>query len=94
VSAGADAKYNNSDWLKQLYMNFICESGRRYDILRHIKRTSKYFSPKEIFFDSAADKEENVFQENEADESDILLEGYRQPDDLYKYLSTNSKAGM
>ena len=32
--------------------------------------------------------------DNEADSTDILLEGNRQPELLYKYLSTYSKEGM
>ena len=87
---GDDAKFNNTELLQQLYMNSICESGRRYDVTRHVKRTSKYFAPKEVFFESAAEKEENTILENQGDNTDILLEGHRQPEILFQYLSTSS----
>jgi hypothetical protein len=87
---GDDAKFNNIELLQQLYMNSISESGRRYDIARHVKRTSKYFAPKEVFFESAAEKEENTILDNQGDDTDILLEGHRQPEILFQYLSTSS----
>jgi hypothetical protein len=87
---GDDAKFNNIEFLQQLYMNSISESGRRYDVARHVKRTSKYFAPKEVFFESAAEKEENTILENQGDDTDILLEGHRQPEILFQYLSTSS----
>jgi replicative DNA helicase len=59
-------------------MNYISETGRRYDIARHVKRTSKYFSPSEIVFDNTSDEEDNKLKENEGDATDILLEGNRQ----------------
>ena len=62
---GDDAKFNNIEFLQQLYMNSISESCRRYDVARHVKRTSKYFAPKEVFFESAAEKEENTILENQ-----------------------------
>ena len=87
---GDDAKFNNIEFLQQLYMNSISESGRRYDVARHVKRTLKYFAPKEVFFESAAEKEENTILENQGDNTDILLEGHRQPEILFQYLSTSS----
>ena len=69
---GDDAKFNESKFVEQLYMNSIDESGRRYDVARHVKRTSKYFSPKEEFLASAAELED-IIQGDEADSSDILL---------------------
>jgi hypothetical protein len=84
---GDDAKFNESKFVEQLYMNSIDESGRRYDVARHVKRTSKYFSPKEEFLTSAAELED-IIQGDEADSSDILLEGSRQPERLHYYLST------
>ena len=71
-------------------MNLISESGRRYDVTRHVKRTLKYFAPKEVFFESAAEKEENTILENQGENTDILLEGHRQPEILNQYLSTSS----
>ena len=40
---GDDAKFNDTKLIQQLYMNSIDESGRRYDVTRHVKRTSKSF---------------------------------------------------
>jgi hypothetical protein len=92
---GTDSQFNDEEFLKQRYMNFIAESGRRYDIERHVKRTSKYFSPTEqIPFESASDEEDNQLKDNEVDSTDILLEGYRQPDQLFTYLKTSIKPGI
>ena len=90
---GDDAKFNESKLVQQLYMNSIDESGRRYDVTRHVKRTSKYFSPKEEFLESAAELED-IIQGDEADSSDILLEGNRQPERLHYYLSTCKLEGI
>jgi hypothetical protein len=75
-------------------MNYISETGRRYDIARHVKRTSKYFSPSEIVFDNNSDEEDNKLKENEVDSTDILLEGNRQPDQLISYLKTSEQQGI
>ena len=72
-------------------MNYISETGRRYDISRHVMRTSKYFSPSEIVFDNTSDEEDNKLKENEVDATDILLEGNRQPDQLISYLKTSEQ---
>ena len=90
---GDDAKFNESKLIQQLYMNSIDESGRRYDVTRHVKRTSKYFSPKEEFLESAAELED-IIEGDEADSSDILLEGNRQPERLHYYLSTCKIGGI
>ncbi len=47
------------------YINYISETGRRYDIARHVKRTSKYFAPSEIVFNNTSDEEDNKLKENE-----------------------------
>ena len=87
---GKDSQFNDEEFLMIRYMNYIGETGRRYDIARHVKRTSKYFSPSEqIAFDSNTDEEDNQLKENEVDVTDILLEGYRQPDQLLSYLKTS-----
>jgi hypothetical protein len=73
-------------------MNYISETGRRYDIARHVKRTSKYFSPSgKIVFDNTSDEEDHQLKENEVDATDILLEGNRQPDQLISYLKTSEQ---
>jgi len=90
---GDDAKFNDTKLIQQLYMNSIDESGRRYDVTRHVKRTSKYFSPKEDFLESAAEQEDMIVGD-EPDSSDILLEGNRQPERLQYYLSTCKIEGM
>ena len=87
---GKDSQFNDEEFLMIRYMNYIGETGRRYDIARHVKRTSKYFSPSDrIAFDSNTDEEDNQLKENEVDITDILLEGYRQPDQLLSYLKTS-----
>ena len=55
--------------------------------------SKKYFSPKEEFLGSAAELED-IIQGDEADSSDILLEGNRQPERLQYYLSTCKIEGM
>ena len=91
---GDDAKFNESKFVEQIYMNSIDESGRRYDVTRHVKkRTSQYFSPKEEFLESAAELED-IIQGDEANSSDILLEGSRQPERLHYYLSTCKIEGI
>ena len=75
-------------------MNHISEAGKLYKKERHMKRTSKYFSPIDpIVYESLSVKEENELKDDELDSTDILLEGYRQPEILHAFLSTSTKPG-
>ena len=57
------------------------------------ERTSKYLSPKEEFLESATELED-IIQGDEANSSDILLEGSCQPERLHYYLSICKIEGM
>eukprot|EP00597_Dinobryon_sp_UTEXLB2267_P011665 CAMPEP_0170129334 /NCGR_PEP_ID=MMETSP0020_2-20130122/21775_1 /TAXON_ID=98059 /ORGANISM="Dinobryon sp., Strain UTEXLB2267" /LENGTH=575 /DNA_ID=CAMNT_0010363567 /DNA_START=763 /DNA_END=2490 /DNA_ORIENTATION=- len=79
-----DERFNTEVYLTAAYMNFISESGRRYDFDRHIRRTSKFFTPGKVDGD-IVNTGDILPSDTEWDKDDVLLEGKRDPERLQKY---------
>ena len=83
--------FNNDTFLMGEYMNFIDESGRRYDPKQHVKRTSQYFTPGLVKLCDV--NKTDILPDDSSDHQDMLLEDMRDIESLNTFMKTSIVEG-
>ena len=86
-----DPNLHNRQYMSELFMNYICMRGLKYDGSRLIKRTWVYFVPGKQLNYTKIDPGDLVPEEDSIDWTNVMVEGERNPDLLREYYQTTLK---
>lgn len=86
-----DPNLRNDGHMMQLFMNYICMRGLKYDASRLIKRTWMHFVPGKNLDASNIQPGDKVPAEDTCDWTNVLVDGDRYPDQLGEYYKTTLK---
>jgi len=86
-----DPNLHNDRYMSELFMNYICMRGMKYDAGRLIKRTWVYFVPGKHLDYSKIDPGDLVPEEDSHDWTHIMVEGERNPELLKEFYQTTLK---